>query len=125
MEFRYIDRLALIRHAPSVITDEDLIKSKVLLPTLVTFSNPSFVKQLGVVKFGPYSIGRMIIPGHPESRREVFDDIMGGEYPKSVTSHEGFPQTNSNFTLITSTLNYFYSYIKKCVPLLTILFHSY
>ena len=44
----------------------------------------------------------MIIPGHPESRREVFENIMGGEDPKSVTSHEGFPQTNSNFTVITS-----------------------
>ena len=114
MEFRYIDRLALIRHAPSVITDEDLIKSKVLLPTLVTFSNPSFVKQLGVVKFGPYSIEKMIIPGHPESSMEVFENLMGGEYPKSVTSHEGFPQTNSKFTLLTSPTILFFTHT-ECI----------
>ena len=43
----------------------------------------------------------MIIPGHPESSMEVFENLMGGEYPKSVTSNEDFPQTNSKFTLLT------------------------
>ena len=85
---------------------------KVLLPTLVTFSNPSFVKQLGVVKFGPYSIEKMIIPGHPESSMEVFENLMGGEYPKSVTSNEDFPQTNSKFTFIYSVSTTFGSNFK-------------
>ena len=46
----------------------------------------------------------MIDPDQPESVKEVLVEGTGGDHPKSVLSNEDFPQTNSKFTFISSSV---------------------
>ena len=43
-----------------------------------------------------------IDPDQPESVGEVLEEGTRGDHPKSVMSHEDFPQTNSKFKLISA-----------------------